>query len=229
MTTASAFHPIGRTLLVTQAAQSTQVSHMQALNMLESQSMTVSTVWKLTPVNVTYQCMVQPSSSAALTQEQHVTPVSFASITQVRMDTTIPPPASQVPPQVTPVWVPLSQITSVASTSNVAPSLTSHQMEMTVTSQDQQLIESQCRKCGKKNHPTTQCSKNVARSAMVRITVLNTVLQLINQSQSAPSVGKVSILQKTARQERRLKRNLSENLEPVGHHWLPQQPHQLHH
>ena len=50
------------------------------------------------------------------------------------MDTAIPPPASQVPPQVMPVEVPLSQITSVASTSNVAPSLTLHQTEMTVMS-----------------------------------------------------------------------------------------------
>ena len=99
--------------------------------------------------------MAQPGSSASLTQEQHVTPVSFASTTQVKMDTAIPPPVSQVPPQVPPVWVPLLQITSVTSTSNVAPSLTFHQMEMTVTSQDQQWTESQCRKCGKKNHSNT--------------------------------------------------------------------------
>ena len=99
--------------------------------------------------------MVQPSSSAVLTQEQPATPFS---VTLVSMDTAIPPPASQVPPQVTPVQVPLSQITNVASTSNVAPSLISHQMEMTVTSQDQQWTEAQC---GKKNHPTTQCHKKV--------------------------------------------------------------------
>ena len=40
VTTASGFHPIGGTLPVTQAAQSTQVSHMQALDILESESTT---------------------------------------------------------------------------------------------------------------------------------------------------------------------------------------------
>ena len=149
------FHPIGGTPLVMQAAQLTQVSHTQALNMLESQSVTGSIVQKLTLVHMTNQCMYQPSSSAALTQEQPVTPVSFVSTTQVRMDTAVLLPASEVPPQVTPVWVPLLQITSIASTSNVATSLMSHQMKMTVTSQDQQWTESQCRKCGKKNYPTT--------------------------------------------------------------------------
>ena len=106
----------------------------------------------LTLVNVTDQVMIHPSSNAAPAQEQPVTPVSFVSTTQVRMDTAIPPPVSQVPPQVTPLWVPLSQITNVASTLNVAPSLTSQQTEMTGTSRDQQWTESQCRRCGKKNH-----------------------------------------------------------------------------
>ena len=94
------------------------------------------------------------------------------------MDTAIPLPASQVPPQVMPVQVPLSQITSVASTSNVAPSLMLHQTEMTVMSQDQQWTESQCRKCGKGNHPTTQCHKKVTckQCTMVRITVQNTAV-----------------------------------------------------
>ena len=57
--------------------------------------------------------MDQSGSNTAQTQAQPVTPVSFASTTQVRMDTMVPPTVSQVPPQVPPVWVPLSQITSV--------------------------------------------------------------------------------------------------------------------
>ena len=105
--------------------------------------------------------MVQPSSNAPSAQEKPVTLVSFVSTTQVRMDTALPLLISQVPPQVTPVQVPLLQITSVASTSNVAPSLMSQQMEVTGTSQDQQWTESQCRKCGYKNHPTTHCHKKV--------------------------------------------------------------------
>ena len=132
----SGFHPIGETPLA-QAAQSTQVSHTQALNMLESQSMAGSIVWKLTPIHMADQCVVQHGSSADLTQGQPVIPVSFASTTQVRLDTAIPLPAGSVLPQVISVWVPLSQITSVASTSNVAPSFTSHQTEKTVTSQNQ--------------------------------------------------------------------------------------------
>ena len=107
VTTVSGFHPIGGTPLVMQAAQSTQISHTQALNLLESQVMTGPSVQKLTPIHLTDQCMVQLSSNVSLTQEQPVTPVSFASTTQVRMNTTVPPPVSQVPPQVPPVWVPL--------------------------------------------------------------------------------------------------------------------------
>ena len=77
------------------------------------------------------------------------------------MDTIITPPVSQVPQQVTPVLVSLSQITSITSTSNKAPSLMSQQTEMIGTSQDQQWTESQCMKCGKRNHPNTQCHKKV--------------------------------------------------------------------
>ena len=69
--------------------------------------------------------MTGPSSNTASAQIQPVTPVSFASTTQVRMGTTIPLPPNEVLPQVSPVWVPLLQITSVASTSNIVPSLIS--------------------------------------------------------------------------------------------------------
>ena len=161
VTTALGFHPIGGTPPITQVTQSTQVSHMQALNLLESQSMTGSVIRKLTPVNVTDPSMAQVSSNTPSAQEKPITPVSFVSTTQVQMDTAVPPPVSQASPQVVPVWVPLLQITSVASNSNVALSLMSQQMEMTGTSQNQQWTESQCRKYGKKNHQTTCCHKKV--------------------------------------------------------------------
>ena len=125
------------------------------MNILELQSTTGSIVWKSTHVNVTDQGMNQPSSNAVPAQEHPVALVSFLSTTQVRMDTAVPPPVSQVQPQVPPVWVSLSQITSVASTSNEAPSLMSHQTEMRDTNQNQQGTEAQCRKCAKRNHPTT--------------------------------------------------------------------------
>ena len=59
MTMDSGFHPIGGTPPITQATHLTQVSHTQALNMLESQYMTGSIVWKLTPIHMADQCVVQ--------------------------------------------------------------------------------------------------------------------------------------------------------------------------
>ena len=118
---AKAFHPIEKTPPVSPGAQSTQVSHMQALNLLKESQVTMeSIVRRPTPVKMVDQPMDQSGSSIAQTQAQPVTPVSFAFTTQVRMDTVVPPTVSQVPPEVPPVWVPLSQITSVASMANVA-------------------------------------------------------------------------------------------------------------
>ena len=54
------------------------------------------------------------------------------------MDTVVPPTVSQVIPKVPPVWLPLSQITSVASTANVAASLISQQSGTSATTQPQQ-------------------------------------------------------------------------------------------
>ena len=63
-------------------------------------------------------------------------------------------------PQVPPVQEPLLQIKSVASTVNVAVSMTSQQSGMMVTTQSHQQTD-QCQKCGKKNHPTMHCHKKV--------------------------------------------------------------------
>ena len=128
VTMAKAFCPIEKMPPVSPRAQSTQVSHTQALNLLQdSQVAEESTVRKPTPVKIVEQLMDQSDSSTAQTQRQPVTMVSFASTTQVRMDTVVPPTVSQVIPQVPPVRVPLLQITSVASTVNVAASLISQQ------------------------------------------------------------------------------------------------------
>ena len=99
-------------------------------------------------------------SSAEQTQNQPVTPVSFTSSTQVRMDTAVPSPVGLGVPQVPPVWVPLLQITSVASTANVAVSMASQQSGVSATTQPQQQTE-QCRKCGEINHPTAHCHQKV--------------------------------------------------------------------
>ena len=162
LTTAKAFCPIEKTLPVSPGAQSTQVSHTQALNLLQDSQVTEeSTVRKPMPVKIVEQLMDQSDSSTAQTQRQPVTPVSFASTTQVRMDMVVPPTVSQVIPQVPPVWVPLSQITSVANMANMAVSLISQQSGTSAATQPQQQTNVQCKKCGKKNHSTTHCHKKV--------------------------------------------------------------------
>ena len=104
--------------------------------------------------------MDQSDSITAQTQRQSVTPVSFASTTQVRMDMVVPPTVSQVIPQVLPVRVPLLQITSVASTANVAASLISQQSGTSAATHPQQQTNVQCKKC-KKNHSIVHCYKKV--------------------------------------------------------------------
>ena len=87
-------------------------------------------------------------------------PVSFVSTTQVRMDIAVPSAVGKGVPQVPPVWVPLLQITSVARTANIAVSMASQQPGTLVTTQPQQQTK-QCRKYGKKNHPTSCCYQKV--------------------------------------------------------------------
>ena len=162
VTMAKAFHPIEKMLPVSPRAQSTQVLHTQALNLLQdSQVAEESTVRKPMLVKLVEQPMDQSDSSTAQTQRQPVTLVSFASTTQVRMDTVVPPTVSQVIPQVLPVWVPLSQITSVASMANVAVSLTSQQSWTSAGTQPQQETNVQHKKYGKKNHSIMHCCKRV--------------------------------------------------------------------
>ena len=147
-TIATAFHPIEKTPCISPRAQSTQVSHTQALNLLQgSQGTSGPIIRKPTPVKIVEQPMDNPESSTEHTQNQPVTPVSFASTTQDRVDIAVPPPVGQGVPQVTPVWVLLSQITSVTSEANVAVSRTSQQSGTSVMTKPQQQSE-QCRKCG---------------------------------------------------------------------------------
>ena len=106
------------------------------------------------------QLVDKSESSAEQTQNQPVTPVSFVSSTQVRMDTAVPSPVGLGVPQVPPVWVPLLQITSVASMANIAVSMAFQQSETLATTLPQQQTE-QYRKCCKKNHPTSYCHQKV--------------------------------------------------------------------
>ena len=134
---------------------------MQALNLLhKSLSTSGSIIRRPTPVRIVDRPVDKSESSAEQTQNQPVTPVSFASSTQVRTDTAVPSPVGLGVPQVPPVWVPLSQITSVASMANIAVSMAPQESGTLATTQPQQQTE-QCRKCGKKNHPTSHCHQKV--------------------------------------------------------------------
>ena len=74
VTMAKAFYPIEKTLPVSPGAQSTQVSHTKALNLLQDSQVTAeSIVRKLMPVKLVDQCMDQSGSSTAQTQAQPVT------------------------------------------------------------------------------------------------------------------------------------------------------------
>ena len=160
-TMATTFHPIEKMPHISPRAQSTQVSHTQAINILQGSPGTSGPIIRRpTPVKTIEQPIDNSESSAKHTQNQPVTLVSFVSTTQDRVDIAVPPPVGQGVPQVPPVWVPLSQITSVTSKANVAASVTSQWSGTLVMTQPQQQSE-QCRKCGKKNHPTSCCHKKV--------------------------------------------------------------------
>ena len=160
VTMVTAFHPIEKMPPTMTGAQSMQVSHSQMLNLLhKSPSTSGSIIRGPTPMRIVDQPVDKSESSAGQTPNQPITPVSFASTTQVRMDIAVPLSVGQGVPQVPPVQVPLSQITSVASMANVAASTTSQQSMTSVTTLPQQQTE-QCQKCGKKNHPTVCCHRS---------------------------------------------------------------------
>ena len=184
VTTAKAFCPIDKMLPASPGAQSTQLLHTQALNLLQdSQVAEESTVRRPTLLKIVEQPMDQSDSLTTQTQRQPVTPVSFASTTQVRMDMVVPPTVIQVIPQVPPVWVPLSQIKSVASTANVAVFLISQQSGTSATTQPQQQTHVLCQKCGMKNHSTTHCCKKVTcKQCKARTITLSFALHLVNRN-----------------------------------------------
>ena len=78
VTMAKAFCPIQKMAPVSPGAQSAQVSHTQALNLLQDTQVTEkSTVRKPTLVKIVEQLMDQSDSSTVHTQRQPVTLVSF--------------------------------------------------------------------------------------------------------------------------------------------------------
>ena len=99
VTMATAFHPIEK-----MPSTLTEAQTMQVLNLLHKSSSTRGSIIKRpTPVRIVDQPVDKSESSSEQTQNQPVTPVSFASTTQVRMDIAVPSPVGQGVPQVPPV------------------------------------------------------------------------------------------------------------------------------
>ena len=117
---AAAFCPIEKMPHISPRAQSTQVSHTQALKLPQgSQGTSGPIIRKPTPVKTVEQPMDNPESSTEHTQNQPVTLFSFVPTTQDRVDIAVSLPVGQGVPHITPVQVSLLQITSVTSEANV--------------------------------------------------------------------------------------------------------------
>ena len=145
------FRAIEKTPPASQTAESTHVSHSQALNIWDSLSSTGQAIHQPTPISIVDSGTSASNSNQAMPPVQPSgMPVSFASTTQVRSDVLTPPTVNTIMPPTRAASAPLLQIPSIASTANsqqVAP-LT-------------QVTADPCRKCRKKNHPTDRCHSKV--------------------------------------------------------------------
>ena len=113
------FRPIHRPLSTSRSLQSPQVTNSQGMALLDSQNMQGRSVHWPTPVKVVDPSPILPHATTPPHVQMKVTPVSFASTTQVRTDIPVPPTVNQMAPPTQELRVPLSQITSVASTLNM--------------------------------------------------------------------------------------------------------------
>ena len=144
------FRPIHRPPSMSRSLLSPQVTHSQGRALLDSQNMQGRSVHRLTPVKIVDPSPTLPHAAAPPHVQMQITPVSFASTTQVRTDIPVPPTVNQMVPLSQELRVPLSQITSVASTLNTQ-----------TPSQVQEQNTDPCRKCGRNNHKTDKCRKKV--------------------------------------------------------------------
>ena len=144
------FRPIHRPPSMSRSLLSSQVTHSQGMALLDSQNMQGRSVHQLTPVKIVDLSPTLHHAAAPPHVQTQVTPVSFVSTTQVRTDIPVPPTVNQMVPPTQELRVPLSQITSVASTLNTQ-----------TPSQTQEQNTDPCRKCGRKNHKTDKCRKKV--------------------------------------------------------------------
>ena len=135
---------------------------MQVLNLLhKSLSTSGSIIRRPIPMRIVDQPVDKSESNAEQTQDQSVTPVSFASATQVRMDIAVLSLVGQGVPQVPPVWVtPFANHKcskhSKHSSVHRLPNSQGHWLQLSLNNK-----LSSCRKCGKKYHPTSHCHQKV--------------------------------------------------------------------
>ena len=149
---------------MSRSLQSPQVTHSQGMALLDSQNMQGRSVQWPTPVKIVDPSPTLPHATTPPHVQMQVTPVSFVSTSQVRTYIPVPPTVSQMVPPAEELRVPLSQITSVASTLNTQS-----------PSQTQEQNTDPCRKCGRKNHKTSVERKSHARIVERRITAQNFV------------------------------------------------------
>ena len=144
------FRPIHRPPSMSRSLQSPQVSHSQGMALMDSQNTQRRSVYRPNQVKIVDPSPTLPHTTTPPCVQTQVTLVSFASTTQVRTDVPVPPTVNQMVPPTPELRVPLSQITSVASTLNIQP-----------PSQAQGQNPDPCRKCGRKNHKRDKCRKKV--------------------------------------------------------------------
>ena len=118
------FRPITQPTSNNNVQESPQVTHSQGMALLEIQITPGQMILWLTSVNI-----VDPAAAACNVNTmttpcvpQSVTPVSFTSTTQVWMDIPVPPTGNTSISLVSTTRVPISQIPSVARTTNTLPS-----------------------------------------------------------------------------------------------------------
>ena len=117
------FRPIEWAPTSSRVQESPRTTHFQAIQMLGVTKYHRISYMKAYTVNIMNPGTLTTNVITTTSPQTQVpfTPVSFVSTTQVRMDVAIPPTVNPTVPTASPARVPLSQITSVASTRNILP------------------------------------------------------------------------------------------------------------
>ena len=92
------FRPIHRPPSMSRSLQSPQVTHSQGMALMDSQNIQGRSVHRPTPVKIVDPSPTLPHTTTPPCVQKQVTPVSFASTTQVRTDIPVPPTVNQMVP-----------------------------------------------------------------------------------------------------------------------------------